>query len=291
VPAAANIGNTRLRVSWPYVAYSDPGPCSTYEENALYYGVFTDFNLIVSGAASPGVGTPDCSRATASVSGPTTFCSNQNIILNANRGEGLSYQWQNNGVNIPGATSSSYNVNITGKYAVVVSDAKGCSKTSAAETVTVNAAPQPVISASGLVLSTGLFYAYQWYLNNKAIPGAYSQNYTATHAGSYTVFVSDNMDCSGTSAVYNVSELGFGTIVSSEKSIQIYPNPASSVLHIEAGQKMVNVRISSMEGRAVIDAKNARDIDTNELAEGVYIVRISDQAGYLLKIDKLVIAR
>ena len=66
--------------------------------------------------------------------------------------EPLTYQWQRNGIDIPGATSSSYTLAGAGsaddgaRFRVVVSNAAG-SVTSADATLTVsaNAAPQPVI--------------------------------------------------------------------------------------------------------------------------------------------------
>ncbi|MBK9412219.1 MAG: hypothetical protein IPN61_02150 [Bacteroidetes bacterium] len=46
--------------------------------------------------------------ATITAAGPTTFCLGGSVLLQANTGQGLIYEWQKNGVNIPQATSVSY---------------------------------------------------------------------------------------------------------------------------------------------------------------------------------------
>ncbi len=50
-----------------------------------------------------------------SAGGPTTFCQGNSVVLTATY-SGTSVQWKRNGVNIPGATSSTYNVIKTGNY-------------------------------------------------------------------------------------------------------------------------------------------------------------------------------
>lgn len=79
--------------------------------------------------------------ATNTVTGPTTFCQGQSVTLNANTGAGLTYQWQNNGTSIPGATANTYDATTSGSYKVVVTaSATTCSATSNA-VVTVNPLP------------------------------------------------------------------------------------------------------------------------------------------------------
>jgi len=110
----------------------------------------------------------------------------------------LSYQWNKNGVAIPGATSSSYTTPATtssdngAQFTVLVSNATG-SVTSNAATLTVSAAPvAPAITtqpasqtvtagqtASFSVAATGTApLAYQWRKNSVAISGATSSTYT-----------------------------------------------------------------------------------------------------------------
>ncbi len=83
--------------------------------------------------------------------GPTSFCAGGSVLLNANTGAGLSYQWKLNTATISGATNVSYTATASGSYNVVVTNSGGCSNTSAATIVTVN--PLPTVSFSGLAAS------------------------------------------------------------------------------------------------------------------------------------------
>lgn len=75
--------------------------------------------------------------ATATPQGPTTFCNGGNVSLLANSGTGLLYQWKKGANFISGATAQSYLAALGGVYKVKVTDANGCSRTSAGVTVTV----------------------------------------------------------------------------------------------------------------------------------------------------------
>jgi len=62
--------------------------------------------------------------------GSDILCNGGSLLLNAVPGTGLFYQWQLNGANIPGATSSTLTVSQAGNYSVAVVDINGCSNTS-----------------------------------------------------------------------------------------------------------------------------------------------------------------
>jgi hypothetical protein len=154
--------------------------------------------------------------ATITASSATTFCQGASVVLTANTGAGLSYQWRLNGTNISGATTSSYTANASGSYTVVVTNASACSSTSTATVVTVNALPTATITPAtattfcqggSVVLNanTGAGLTYQWFNNTVAIGGATSSSYTANASGSYTVVVTNNSNCSATSSGINVT--------------------------------------------------------------------------------------
>lgn len=139
--------------------------------------------------------------ATVTPLSATTFCDGLSVVLQANTGTGLSYQWQSSSVDISGATSSTYTATTSGSYRVKVTNtATGCFAYSSATSVTVNPAPvAPVISGAGgktsycaadnLVLSTtptsGI--SYQWRNSSGIIVGATSSSYTATTPNTYTL--------------------------------------------------------------------------------------------------------
>ncbi|MBI3423071.1 MAG: VCBS repeat-containing protein [Acidobacteria bacterium] len=120
-------------------------------------------------------------------------------------GTNLSYQWRKDGVDISGATGSSFTIATAtaadaANYDVVVTGACG-SLTSAVATLTVNAATaiamQPTsqtvcagTAATFSVAASGTALTYQWRKDGVNIGGANGNSYTATDAGSYDVIVS-----------------------------------------------------------------------------------------------------
>jgi hypothetical protein len=158
--------------------------------------------------------------ATIAASGPTSFCQGGGVLLNANTGAGLTYQWKRNGLDItPGGTGTSLAVNTSGSYTVQVRNANNCTNLSTATTVTVNPLPTATITPLGsttictgsdvtLAANTGANLSYQWKRNTVNIPSATGSTYTASLAGTYTVEVTNTLtNCKATSAGTIVTQL------------------------------------------------------------------------------------
>jgi hypothetical protein len=134
--------------------------------------------------------------------GATTFCQGGSVTLVSSAAN--MYMWSNN------STANLINVNTTGSFTVTVSNAAGCSATSATTQVTVNPLPStPTISANGptsfctgdsVVLTSSASSMYMWSNN------ATTQSITVYNSGIYTVIVTDANGCtSATSAPITVS--------------------------------------------------------------------------------------
>jgi hypothetical protein len=93
--------------------------------------------------------------ATITSGGSTSICQGSTVVLNANTGTGLTYQWKNNGTNISGATTASYSATTAGSYTVVVTNSNICSATSTVTTVTVNTNVIPTFTEVAPVCSGG----------------------------------------------------------------------------------------------------------------------------------------
>ena len=148
--------------------------------------------------------------------GPTTFCEGGSVVLDAGAGF-ATYAWSNGQQTV--GTNRTLTVTDSGTYTVTVTNNIGCSATSQPVTVTVYPKPAPQIQASGptefceggsVTLDAGAgFASYQW--SN----GATTRTITVTQQGSYTVTVTDQNSCSGTSQPVVVT---------------VYPKPAKPTI-------------------------------------------------------------
>ena len=138
--------------------------------------------------------------AVITANGPTAFCQGGSVTLTANAGS--SYLWST------GATTQTITVNNTSDVTVTVTNANGCSATSAVTSVVVNANPVAnITSLNGntfcqgasvtLVASTGASYAWS--------NGAFTQSVTLASTQTVTVTVTNADGCSATSAPFTVT--------------------------------------------------------------------------------------
>ena len=200
---------------------------SSYTINNISASDAGSFYVIVSGTSpcSPVTSSTailTVNQAVAIITQPESqiLCSGNNVTFNVvSTGDGLTYQWQKGGVNIPGAISASYginNINTTdaGSYRVIVAGIKPClpvASTAAILTInqaekeiTTQPASQTLCSGSTATLSivaTGTGLTYQWQKNGTDISGATLasltlNNISTTDAGNYLVIVTGINPCS-----------------------------------------------------------------------------------------------
>ncbi len=142
--------------------------------------------------------------ATITANGPLTFCAGGSVNLSANAAS--SYLWSNgsNGSSISNITSS-------GTYTVTVTDGNGCQNTSSPTTIIVNALPAATITPNGpttfctggavnLTANTGVGLNYLW---SNGSTGSSISNITTS--GNYTVTVTNQNNCSATSAPVTIT--------------------------------------------------------------------------------------
>ena len=197
-----------------------------------------------------------------------------------------SYQWYQNGVAISGANTTQYTTATGGWFNVSISNNLGCTILTHGKYILASN-PNPVIVPSGLTISAPGFATYQWQLNGTNIPGATHPVLVLSQNGSYTVTVTDSNGCMATSAPYMESGLGVANVMVSGDDVKIYPNPASSVVNIDAPVK-VDVSIISMQGKVALDQHNVKTMDISGLANGVYMMQVFDENHMLIKTEKLV---
>ncbi len=185
--------------------------------------------------------------------------------------------------------SSSIDV-VAGSNAGVISvQVVKCDDTSVAISMTVEAREiEAVITIDGFNLSTTMPYkTYQWLVDGTPISGATGNTYNVTENGNYRVVVTNEFGCVDTSDVYAVTNVGIGNVNNIAGRINVYPNPASDVIHIIA-QEEVNVMISGMDGKAIRIEKNVSAIAIGDLTPGVSLLTITNKYGTAIKTVKLV---
>ncbi|MBS1685753.1 MAG: M4 family metallopeptidase [Bacteroidetes bacterium] len=205
----------------------------------------------------------------------------------------LSYQWSNNT-----AGSSISNVP-AGIYIATISDANGCTLTDSIHITEPSAAVQATTSVTqahtGLADGTATVAAfggtgaltYQWSTN----PTQTTTTATGLAGGTYTVTVTDANGCMTTA----LAVVGINTAISDVteiRSLSIYPNPASTSIHITATLATASdgsIEVRDMIGRVVSTHSFAGEkeihltLDASPWASAVYSVQIKTATGAVTK--------
>lgn len=202
-----------------------------------------------------------------------TKCAGESQIFSVTAtGTSLTYQWRKGGVNISGATSSSYSIATAttgdaGSYDVVVSGTCAPSVTSSSVTLTINTLPaitgQPISATlcSGQsqtfnVTATGTALTYQWRKAGANISGATSSSYNIASvstgdAATYDVVVSGTCLPSVTSETVSLSVNTTPTITAHPESQTVCSGTAINL----------SVSTSSNTGTTYQWKKNGIDIN------------------------------
>ena len=192
------------------------------------------------------------------ITGTLSYCAGNSTTLTATAGYS-SYSWS------PGGQSTQSIITTAGTYDVTVTDANGCSGTSASVTVTENALPTPSITGSteycegsNTSLDAGAGYvSYSW------SSGDNTQTAIVT-AGTYDVTVTDGNGCSNTSASVTVTE-------------NANPTPAiSGTLEYCAG---ANTTLDAGAGYSVYAWSTGDNTQTAVVTAGSYDVTVTDGNG------------
>ncbi len=177
----------------------------------------------------------------------------------------------------------------TGTYTQIFPNISGCDSTVILD-LTILPLDKPVITTDSFTLgTTGTYDTYQWLLNGEPIAGATDSTYTVTENGDYQVVVTNENGCSETSDVYTVTNYtGIEDIPALANQIRVYPNPATDIVHIYSPVK-VNVALTDMAGKLIREVEaDSRSLSLEGLAEGVYLLRIADKDGLLIKTEKII---
>ncbi len=166
-----------------------------------YSVTVTNANGCTASSANTNVTVNTLPVVTISAGGPTTFCTGGSVTLTSSSATGNVWS--------SGETTQSIIVTQTGNYSVAVTNANGCSVSSANTNVTVNPLPVVTISIGGpttfcpgglVILTSSSSTGNTW-----SPGGATTASFTAVQSGNYSVKVTDVNGCSATSASVSVT--------------------------------------------------------------------------------------
>jgi hypothetical protein len=173
-----------------------------------------------------------------------------------------------------------------GTYTQVIPNATGCDSTITLHLI-LHPVDSPEITVNGYVLGVSQSYvSYQWMDEGGDIQGATNATYTVTANGKYYVRVTDANGCEITSREYSVTNVAVDEVAGWARQIRVHPNPAKDMVYITSPEP-VNLRLSSLDGRMLRQVDGAAMLDISSLAGGVYLLRITDTDGRLLRTERL----
>jgi M6 family metalloprotease-like protein len=210
------------------------------------------------------------------VVGSVHLCPAKSVTLIAEDGF-VSYEWST------GEKSRIIIVSDSGVFGVTVTDDEGRKGTS--ESIEVYAHPVPFVTVDriGDVLVASESRTYQWYKDDFVLQGETNRSLTLTRAGSYRVEISDENGCESRSDAYVIHVLRIDDGVPAEVAIDVYPQPASSTVHVKISSATpVTARVQLLDalGRILHDADvsvappgTQAMIDVRGIRAGCYFLR------------------
>ncbi len=143
------------------------------------------------------------------------------------------------------------------------------------------------ITNNNLVLQASATYSsYQWLKNNTIIAGATAATYTVTENGDYSLVAATANGCTDTSNVIHINGTGIGDPDYNTR-VTVYPNPAGNRIHVAAAV-VTNLSLSSIDGKVLKQAKAATTMSLEEIAAGIYFLKVTNTKGHLLKTEKII---
>ena len=266
----------------------------TVKDNNNCYGTSNAISLTVHTPADP----------TITITGPTVFCKDGSTPCTLKTITGYTYQWQQGGNTISGATKKTYIPAAGGTYKVIITDSWGCSKASPGTLITVNPLPSTGITVTGgknyctgkiITLNAKIVAGctYQWQKNGANISGSTLSTYLVTSSGNYTYAATNLNGCKKTSKTIiitsnNCREAGSVAAAQNEISmLNVYPNPACGEINIDLSftvslNKNFKVEIRNVLGDLMYEKNYVQENETwnGELklddyyVNGVYFVII-----------------
>jgi gliding motility-associated-like protein len=200
--------------------------------------------------------------------GATSFCIGGSVTLIAPLNSNYTYAWNNGAGAIAGASNNTYIATASGSYALTVTDANGCTATSAAIPVTVNVLPVVTATANGattfcaggsVTLTATGANTYVW--SN----GSTAPSITVSTSGNYDVTGTNLEGCTATSNAIAV-------VVNALPTASISTSGSTACLG-------TTVTLTAAGGSTYAWSNNSTNATINVTAANTYTVTVTSAEG------------
>ncbi len=176
----------------------------------------------------------------------------------------------------------------SGTYTQVFQNTRGCDSLLTL-ILSLGSIEKPEITVhADFQLGTHLSYhTYQWFSNGRIMAGETDSVLLVTENGDYYVVVTTENGCIDTSDIYKVTNVSIIPPADHSPSLKLYPNPSQSVVYIKSSG-IVDIILTDITGKEIRSVKKATVIPVSDLAEGIYGLRIYDQQGRLISVEKVI---
>lgn len=286
-------GATSAQYTAAGIAASDGGQYTVEIRNSCGYTLTSPvYNVTVGGA--PTITTAP-TNLTACVGQSTTLT----VVANSNGGGALSYQWKRAGIDIPGATASSYtiaNVQSTDAGSYTVQITNGCGNTSSNSfQLTVNQAPIVTLNPASASLCAGAALsltaaasgadAVKWQKDNNDLASTSSPltiaNVTVANAGNYR-FVASNACGVSASAVAQIEVKQPPSITSLTAPTSVCASTSVTLIANVTGNGDNNINyVWKLSGSTIASANQATLVIPNfqSANAGIYSLEVTNSCG------------
>jgi hypothetical protein len=251
------------------------------------------------------------------------ICSGSSVALAAQLGNGNSYQWKKDNVNLSGSTSTNriYSANTSGLFSCDISNGCGTVNSNVVSLTVISLPAISIIPSGPITINLGdsailssnsvdTSLIYRWYRNSVLLnPTVSSMTYTAKVSGTYTLRIIEQLSgCFKISSgvVVNVQNTSaVPEINSAQSNLRVQPNPFSNSVSIllsnREGQNF-SVKIFDLAGRLVKTIASdvseggnfeynwtADDQNGNPINSGIYFLQL--EANNSSQTKKLILVR
>jgi V8-like Glu-specific endopeptidase len=231
-------------------------------------------------------------------SGPIEICAGQTATLTVSGNcPSCEVNWSN------GAIGAILTVNASGTYTAWFVDTCGTIGQASQQVQVVSETFTPAITVNNqcYLAAPGGGSNYQWYLDGIIIQGAVTQFLVAEETGHYTVSMTNNAGCSGTSEFQFITGCSTATIEQGDNfNLEVFPNPAENTVHFSfelTNPTDLRLDLLTVDGRLVktaLDGKTASGshlvkVDVADVADGVYVYRLMSAEG--VSVGRILVVR